>query len=69
LGTAEDRFRAAAAECLEAAGRTADQNARATPLLMAQKWLDLASEQFGRRRFDALLNDFNDEQMYSRPKN
>jgi hypothetical protein len=32
-------------------------------LLMAQKWLDLARDTFGRRRFAALLTEFNDDQM------
>jgi hypothetical protein len=62
----DDDFRAAAAKCLDAARSTSDENARATLLLMAQKWLELSDEQFGRRRFDALLNDFNEQQM--RPK-
>jgi hypothetical protein len=63
MGTSEE-FRRAAAECLEAASKTADQNARATLLLMAQKWLEMASEPFGRSRFNALLDDFNEQQMY-----
>jgi hypothetical protein len=35
-------------------------------LLLAQKWLELSRERFGGRRFDALLDDFNEQQM--RPK-
>jgi hypothetical protein len=50
------------------ANRTTDQGARATLLLMAQKWLDLASEKFGARRFGGLLDDFNEQQMLDRPK-
>jgi hypothetical protein len=68
MGHSEDRYRAAAAECLEAANRTTDQGARATLLLMAQKWLDLASEKSGARRFGGLLDDFNEQQMLDRPK-
>jgi len=68
MGHSEDRYRAAAAECLEAANRTTDQGARATLLLMAQKWLDLASEKFGARRFGGLHDDFNEQQMLDRPK-
>jgi len=70
MGRGEDRFRAAAVGCLEAAQKTSDVSARATFLLMAQKWLELAVESpFGQRRFGALLDDFNEQQMYHRPKN
>jgi hypothetical protein len=30
---------------------------------MAQKWLELASDQFGARRFHDLLRELNDQQM------
>jgi len=30
---------------------------------MAQKWLELASDQFGTRRFHDLLQELNDQQM------
>jgi hypothetical protein len=62
----EDSFRAAAAECLRAARMTADERSPAMYLLLAQKWLELSRERFGGRRFDALLDDFNEQQM--RPK-
>jgi hypothetical protein len=56
-------FRAAAGECLNAARSTSDESARATFLLMAQKWLERSREHFRRCCFDALLDDFNDQQM------
>ena len=68
MGHSEDRFRALAADCLDLAHRTTDQGARASLLLMAQRWLELASEKFGERRFDGLLDDFNQQQMFDRPK-
>ncbi len=69
MSTGEDRFRAAAAECLEAARKTADLDARATLLLMAQRWLELADGSiFGRRRLDMALDHFNKRQMFDLPK-
>jgi hypothetical protein len=58
--------RAAAAEGLSAARRAVDESSRASFLLMAQRWLELSRESFGRCRFDAVLDDFNEKQM--RPK-
>jgi site-specific recombinase len=48
---------------LELARHTSDDNARAALLAMAQKWLELASDQFGARRFHDLLQELNDQQM------
>jgi hypothetical protein len=62
----KEECRAAAAECLSAARRTADDSTRASFLLMAQKWLELSRESFGRHHFGAFLDDFNEKQM--RPK-
>jgi hypothetical protein len=42
MGQRLDRFRAVAAECVEAAGKSTDVNAAATLLSMAQRWLELA---------------------------
>jgi hypothetical protein len=56
-------FRRASAECLELARHASDDNARAALLAMAQKWLELASDQFGARRFHDLLRELNDQQM------
>jgi hypothetical protein len=68
MGHSEDRFRALAAECLEVASRITDQSARATLLAMAQTWLELAYEKSGRSRLNAILDDFNEGQMFDRPK-
>jgi hypothetical protein len=60
-------LRRAAAECLDLARHTTDANTRAALLAMAQKWLELASDQFGdqfgSRRFHDLLAELNDQQM------
>ena len=56
-------FRRASAECLELARHASDDSARAALLAMAQKWLELASDQFGARRFHGLLRELNDQQM------
>jgi hypothetical protein len=39
----EARYRLAAAECLERAARVKDPNTRVGLLVIAQKWLDMAS--------------------------
>jgi hypothetical protein len=56
-------YRQNAADCLDMAKNATDDQQRRTLLLMAQKWLDLARDTFGRRRFAALLTEFNDDQM------
>jgi hypothetical protein len=63
-----EEFRRAAAECLELAQQASDENARAALLAMAQKWLELASDPFGTRRFSELLRELNDQQMRDVPK-
>jgi hypothetical protein len=62
-GDQNREFRRASAECLELARHASDDNARAALLAMAQKWLELASDQFGARRFHDLLQELNDQQM------
>ena len=53
-----------AAKCLDLARLTSDLNARTTSLVsMAQKWLELASHDFGSSRFNEIMQDFNDRQM------
>jgi hypothetical protein len=52
-----------AAECFEMATTTTDSAARATLLMMAQRWLEMARETFGDRLFNALIDDFNQRQM------
>jgi site-specific recombinase len=62
-GDQNQEFRRAAAECLELAQHARDDNARAALLAMAQKWLELASDEFGARRFHELLQELNEQQM------
>jgi hypothetical protein len=62
-------FRRASAQCLKLARQASDENARAALLAMAQKWLELASDQFGARRFHDLLQELNEQQMLgTKPK-
>jgi hypothetical protein len=69
MGQALDEFRAAAAECMEAARRTTDTEAAATLLSMAQKWIALAD---AKTTADARLRDqlmeFNRQQMFGETK-
>jgi hypothetical protein len=62
-GDQNREFRRASAECLELARHASDDNARAALLAMAQKWLELASDEFGARRFHDLLQELNEQQM------
>jgi hypothetical protein len=52
-----------AAECLALAQRTADLNARASLIDMAQKWLDLAREQRSDQTLRNAVSDFNQQQL------
>jgi hypothetical protein len=52
-----------AAECLALARQTADLNARAALIAMAQKWLELADEQHGTHAFNNLWRRFNEQQL------
>jgi len=52
-----------AAECLALAQRTADLNARASLIDMAQKWLDLAREQRSDQALRDAVSDFNQQQL------
>ena len=65
MGQRLDEFRAAAADCVEAARKTPDPVAAATFLLMAEKWIKLADQM---ARTDAHLQnqliDFNRRQMF-----
>jgi hypothetical protein len=61
-----DEFRKAAVDCLQLARVTSDQGTRASLLLMAQRWFDLANESRSQDNFDAAVRVFNDAQM--RPK-
>jgi hypothetical protein len=62
-GDRSAEFRASAADCLKLASRAGDPSIRAALLAMAQRWLDLADEPLGARRFQSLLEDFNSQQM------
>ena len=61
-------FRRASVQCPELARHANDENARAALLAMAQKWLELASDQFGARRFHDLLQELNEQQMLGTKK-
>jgi hypothetical protein len=60
------QFRASAAECLRLATSATDSKARIALVAMAQKWLALANAPLGAARFDAVLKEFNDQQMWKR---
>ena len=63
MGQREDHFRAMSAACLEIARQTADLATRTSLLIMAQRWFELADEEFGDRRFNTLIDDFSQRQM------
>jgi hypothetical protein len=69
VGEREDHFRTMAAACLEIASQTTDPAARASLLFMAWRWFELANETFGDRRFNTLIDDFNQRQMVDPLKN
>jgi len=56
-----------AAACLAIARQTTDSTAHTALLLMAQRWFELADEPFGDRRFEALIDEFNQRQMMVAP--
>ena len=65
MGQRLDEFRAAAAECVEAARKTPDPVAAATFLLMAEKWIKLADEKADASdHMQEQLIDFNRRQMF-----
>ena len=47
-----------AAQCLAFAEQTSDLNVRAKLVAMAQKWLDLANDEFGSHELDAWNKTF-----------
>jgi hypothetical protein len=56
-----DEFRKAAADCVALARTTIDPMTRASLLIMAQKWYDMAN---GRAtNFNAIVREFNDQRM------
>jgi trans-aconitate methyltransferase len=52
------RRRELAAQCLTFAEQTSDLNVRAKLVAMAQKWLDLADDEFGSHELDAWNKTF-----------
>ncbi len=63
-----DEYRKAAADCLALARSTISVGTRASLLLMAQKWFDMANGPPSTGNgFDGGLQGFNDEQM-SKPQ-
>jgi hypothetical protein len=58
-----DEFRQAAAQCLALARKARDPNTRAMLLLLAQKWREHADNPAADIRFEAILKEFNDQQM------
>jgi hypothetical protein len=68
MGQRLDEFRAAAAECLEAAQRTDDLQAATTLLSMARKWLELADKEPPMDdRLETQLPEFNRRQLLCDP--
>jgi hypothetical protein len=64
MGQRLDEFRAAAAECLEAAQKTQDVKAATTLLSMAHKWLELADKEPPMEdRLRTQLPEFNRRQL------
>jgi hypothetical protein len=63
----EDHFRTMAAACLAIARQTTDSTERSSLLRMAQRWFELADEPFGDRRFETLIDEFNQRQMTVAP--
>jgi len=60
-----DQFRKAAADCVRLARRTTDLRTRASLLVMAQRWYDMANGPS--TNFDAVQRAFNEAQMAPRP--
>jgi hypothetical protein len=58
-----EEYRKAAAECMELARTATDPKIRAALLHMAQNWLRLMHRSGASAQFEALLQDFNDQQM------
>jgi hypothetical protein len=65
MGRRLDEFRAAAADCVEAAHKTPDPVAAASFLLVAEKWIKLADEKaHDDTQLKDQLIDFNRRQMF-----
>ena len=66
MPNSSDEFRNRAANCLSVARHTDDPATRVILLTMAQCWYDLANGPA--LDFDALVQDFNDQQLTDPPK-
>ena len=62
-----DEFRVAASECLRLTRLTSDESTRASLLVMAQKWFDLANGPPSQHALDVAVRAFNEWQMSSKP--
>jgi hypothetical protein len=62
-----DEFRVAASECLRLARLTSDGSTRASLLVMAQKWFDLANGPPGQDALDVAVRALNERQMSPKP--
>jgi hypothetical protein len=59
----QNMYRQSAAECLEIASITTDREARARLVVLASKFLDLASKPGDYDPLRVLIDEFNDSQM------
>jgi hypothetical protein len=62
----QEQIRQAAADCLDIAQTTTDQNARTRLLTLAQKFMELAIGTPSDHVLTRLLDEFNDAQMLKR---
>jgi hypothetical protein len=62
-----EAFRRAALECLRLARTASDEGTRASLLLMAQRWFDLANGPPSQGALEAALRAFNEGQMIPKP--
>jgi hypothetical protein len=63
-----DEYRKSALECLELARTIADPTVRASLLVMAEKWFELATDRpRGRAVLDAAVRGFTEDRMSSQP--
>jgi hypothetical protein len=62
-----DEFRAAASECLRLARLTSDESTRASLLVMAQRWFELANGPPSQDTLDVAVRAFNERQMSPQP--
>jgi hypothetical protein len=60
----QDKFRQAAASCLNIAQTTTDPNARTRLLMLAQKFMELGKASSSDQVLAKLLDEFNDAQIF-----